>query len=242
MHRIFVPKEQLPTITGTDAHYVKDVLRMKAGDRLELLDGEGTVYLSEVEKVEKKKVICRIVESRKSNVESRIKITLAQALPKSRKMDFIIEKCTELGVDQIVPMLTERTVAKEAKLDRWRKIAKEAAEQSGRAVIPKIASLTQFEDVLKMKNNFDLALIPWELEEENSLKKILTTCLPSGTAQPPNQLTTILILIGPEGGFSQEEIERAKKTDFNSISLGKRILRTETAGMAVMSAVMYELE
>jgi 16S rRNA (uracil1498-N3)-methyltransferase len=203
---------------------------MKIGDPLELLDGKGAVYLAEIEKIEKMKIACRILESRKSIVESRIKITLAQTLPKARKMDFIIEKCTELGVNKIIPMLTERTIVKSAKIDRWRKIAKEAAEQSGRADIPEIASLIPFEEILKMKSQFDLAIIPWELEKEISLKNILTT-------HGPNNL---LVLIGPEGGFSQKEIDLARKAGFISISLGKRILRTETAGMAVLSMLMYE--
>ena len=151
-------------------------------------------------------------------------------------MDFVVEKCTELGVSQIVPMLTERTVAKEAKLDRWRKLAKEAAEQSGRTVIPAIASLTPFEEILKMKSQFDLALIPWELEKENTLKIVLKT-----GGQANRKTDRLLVLIGPEGGFSQKEISLAKEAGLISVSLGERILRAETAGMAVLSAIMYEL-
>jgi len=235
MRRFFVPAAQIPVITGSDAHHIRDVLRMKAGDRIELLDGKGAVYLSEIERIEKNKVVCKILESRELKVESRIKITLAQALPKASKMDFIVEKCTELGSYQIIPMSTERTVAGKAKLDRWKKIAKSAAEQSGRTIIPEITPLMKFEDVLKTRNQFDLALIPWELEKENTLKKVLTT-------YPPNNPTTIIILVGTEGGFSQKEIKQARAAGFIPVSLGNRILRTETAGMAVLAAVMYEFE
>jgi 16S rRNA (uracil1498-N3)-methyltransferase len=218
---------------------------MKAGDQLELLDGTGKVYEAMIRKVEKEKITCEIISSRQEETEPKVKVALAQALTKGSKMDFVIEKCTELGVNQVIPMLTERTVAKEAKLDRWRKLAKEAAEQSGRAVIPEIASLKPFEEILKMKSQFDLALIPWELEKEKTLKKALKD---SQIPQSPNlqtpisQLPNILIVVGPEGGFSQKEITLAKEAGFTSVSLGKRILRTETAGMAVLSAIMYEME
>lgn len=242
MRRVFVPAEQIPVITGSDAHHIRDVLRMKTGDRLELLDGTGMVHEAEIKEIKKEKIVCRIIESGKtstssvesSKVESRIRITLAQSLLKTSRMDFVVEKCTELGVNQIIPMLTERTVAGKAKLDRWKKIAKSAAEQSGRAIIPEISPLMKFEGVLKMRNQFDLALIPWELEKEKTLKNVLTD--PRIT-----ELPDILFLVGPEGGFSQKEIKQAIKAGFVPLSLGKRILRAETAGMAVLAAIMYEL-
>lgn len=235
MHRVFVPASQIPEITGSDVHYLRDVLRAKVNDPIELLDGTGKIYEAKILKIEKGKIICKIISSRRQENEPGVKVTLAQALPKARKMDFIIEKCIELGVNQIMPVLTERTVGKSAKLDRWRRIAKEAAEQSGRAIIPEVFSLIQFADVLKMRNQFDLVLIPWELEKGRTLKQSLRSPL-----LPP--FPHILVLIGPEGGFSQKEIELAGEAGFISISLGKRILRTETAGMAVTSAIMYEME
>lgn len=235
MHRFFVDKDQVPTITGSDVHHIKDVLRMKAGDKLELLDGTGKIYSAKILQITNEKIICKVISSRQDESEPKVKITLAQCLPKAKKMDLIIQKCSELGAHKIIPTLSERSIAKGEKLDRWKKIAKEAAEQSSRSSIPEITSLTKFEDVLKLKNEYDLALIPWELEKSNSLKKHLTD----------NRLTgysDILIIIGPEGGFSQKEIELAKKAGFISVSLGKRILRTETAGMAILSILMYELE
>lgn len=235
MPRLFVPPEDFPNITGADAHYVRAVLRLKSGDRLELLDGTGQVYEAEIIGLAKSQVQVKIISSRPAGNEPRVKVTLAQALPKGSKMDFVIEKSVELGVNRIIPVLTERTIGKNAKLDRWRKLAKEAAEQSGRAIIPEISALTNFTDILKLKSQFDLTLIPWELEKEISLKSILTT-------QPPNQLTTILIVIGPEGGFSQKEVEQARAIGWQTVSLGKRILRTETAGLAVLANIMYERE
>lgn len=245
MHRFFVPKDQVPVITGSDVHHIKDVLRMKVGDQLELLDGTGEIYKSKIVEMKKDKIICEILEHRAQNSELRTQVAIAQGLPKAKKMDFIIQKCAELGANKIIPMLTERSVAKSEKLDRWRKIAKEAAEQSGRAIIPEILPLIKFEEVLKMKNQFDLALISWELEKGKSLKSVLrnfpiTQSPNSQIPIPPSP--NLLILIGPEGGFSSQEIKLAKKAGFISVSLGKRILRSETAGLAVLAAIMYELE
>jgi 16S rRNA (uracil1498-N3)-methyltransferase len=232
MPRFFVSKDQPSVITGSDAHQIRNVLRLKVGDKLELLDGTGSVYTAEIETIEKNKVSCNVLDSRKQTAESKTQVTLAQCLPKAKKMDLIIQKCTELGVAKIIPTLSERAIAKGEKLPRWQKIAKEAAEQSGRASIPEISPLTKFEDVLKLKDQYDLALIPWELEKETTLKKVLST-------HRPNHL---LIVIGPEGGFSQKEIEQAQQAGCQPISLGRNILRTETAGLAVMAMIMYELE
>lgn len=237
MHRFFLGKDQIPIIAGSDVHHIKDVLRMKVGNELELLDGSGKIYNAKIAEMEKDKIICEVLSERVEEFESKIKVTLAQCLPKAKKMDLIIQKCTELGAHKIIPTLSERSVSKGEKLPRWRKIVKEAAEQSGRSIIPEIAPLTPFEQVLKLKPEFDLALIPWELERETSLKKVLTTHLPAGKAGQPNNL---LILIGPEGGFSRKEIELAKPAGFTPLSLGPRILRTETAAMVVLSIINYE--
>lgn len=234
MHRFFTTPDQFPAITGADAHQIKDVLRMKIGERLELLTGDGRLHEARIIKLAKDRIDCEIIASRADESEPKIKLTLVQGLPKGRKMDLIVEKCVELGVHQIIPMLTERTVAKEAKLERWRKIAKEAAEQSKRAIIPEIKEAIKFNDVLKLKDQFSLALIPWELETDCSLKKFFTDNRITGYSD-------ILIVIGPEGGFAEEEVTAAKKAGFVSVSLGPRILRTETAGLAALAAITYEL-
>jgi len=230
MHRFFVPKDQIPVISGSDVHHIKDVLRMKIGGELELLDGTGKIYEARISGIKKDKIICKVLSMRTEETKLKVKITLAQCLPKAKKMELIIQKCTELGVDRIIPILSERTIARGEKLNRWRTIAKEAAEQSGRLTIPKISPLTRFEGVLKIKDQFDLALIPWELETKTTLKQVLTN-------QRPRHL---LILIGPEGGFSRSEINFAKSAGFTSVSLGPSILRTETAGMALLAMIGYE--
>ena len=239
MHRFFVSKDQIHAITGSDVHHIKAVLRMKAGDQLELLDGTGKIYKAKISEIRKDKIICKVLSSRIEETDFKVKVTLAQCLPKAKKMDLIIQKCTELGVSRIIPVLSERSIAKGEKPERWKKIAKEAAEQSSRSMIPEITALTPFEEVLKLKPEFDLALIPWELEKETTLKSILTTHLPAGKAGKPNHL---LILIGPEGGFSRKEMKLAKDAGFTSITLGKKILRTETAGMAILAMLIYALE
>jgi 16S rRNA (uracil1498-N3)-methyltransferase len=228
--RFFVSKEQIPIVTGSDAHHIKNVLRMKAGEEIELLDGTGKVYSSKISKVEKDKIICKVVSTRFEEPKSPLKVTLAQCVPKAKKMDLIIQKCTELGADKFIPALSERAIARKEKMNHWRAIAKEAAEQSGRTSIPEILPLSKFEEVLNLRDQYESALIPWELERETSLKHILTT-------YPPKNL---LILIGPEGGFSRKEIELAKSSGFIPVSLGPRILRTETVGIAMLSMINYE--
>ncbi len=232
MHRFFVSKDQIPTITGSDVHHIKDVLRMKVGDELELLDGTGTIYSARISEIKKEQIACEILSSRTAEPELKVKITLAQCLPKAKKMDLIIQKCTELGAHRIIPTLSERSIPKGEKPARWKKIARESAEQCGRSNIPEISHLATFEDVLKLKQEHDLAVIPWELEKQKTLKSVL---------KGPLRGNRILILIGPEGGFSRKEIELAKAAGFVSVSLGPRILRTETVGMAVLSMINYEL-
>ena len=233
MHRVFVPPEFLPEIRGADVHYLRDVLRLKVGDKLELFDGSGKIYQAKISTISQESITCTIVSTSVA-AEPVPKLTLAQAITKASKMDFVIEKCTELGVNQIIPMLTERTIPQSAKLERWQKIAKEAAEQSGRVTIPNILPLAKFEGILKMRNKFNLAIIAYEQEKNVTLKKHFSD-------NPVTGYPDILIAIGPEGGFSEAEVETARDAGFISVSLGKRILRTETAGLAVLSAIAYEL-
>jgi 16S rRNA (uracil1498-N3)-methyltransferase len=230
MPRFFVPKDQIPEITGSDAHQIKNVLRMQKGDVLEILDGAGTVHQARIADIRAGKVVCEITHSTSQENECKIKATIAQCLPKGKKMDLIIQKCTELGVDRIIPVLSERSIAKADKLERWQKIAKEAAEQSGRSTIPEISPLMQFDEVLKLVPNYNLALIPWELEKIANLKSLL-----SAVRAP----LSAIFLIGPEGGFSYQEIDLAKKAGCIPVSLGKNILRTETVGMAVLAMLSY---
>ncbi|MFH1386070.1 MAG: 16S rRNA (uracil(1498)-N(3))-methyltransferase [bacterium] len=260
--RLFIPSDQLPDIAGNEAHYLRNVLRVKLGDQLELFDGTGIVYQAEIKTITKGSINCEIKTKQRSPNEPKIQITLAQALPKSSKMDLVVEKAVELGVDKIMPVLTERTISTRDKLIRWQKIAKEAAEQSGRAIVPAVTSLIKFDDLLKLRDQYDLALVAWEEEKTNKLKSLLTDSPTNGStgpstssgqhraesrcspSQPSRALSRdkLLLLIGPEGGFSAGEVEKAKTAGFISISLGKRILRTETAGLAALSAILYELD
>ncbi|MFA6431507.1 MAG: RsmE family RNA methyltransferase [Candidatus Margulisiibacteriota bacterium] len=233
MPRIFVPIDNFPNIHGSDAHYVKDVLRCGVEDEITILDGSGKVFRAKIAEIGKDIVKCQIIEEIINDTEPHTKITLAQALPKSKKMDLIVEKCTELGVSKIIPMLTERCISRDINLERINKIAKSSAQQSGRAIIPEISPLTNFQEVIKLKNTYDLALIPWELEKKTTLKDLLKK-----SKQPKN----ILVLIGPEGGFSQTEIKLGTNAGFFTVSLGNRILRTETAGISILSSILYEFE
>ncbi len=245
MNRFFVLPgsidKNIITVTGRDVNHIKNVLRLKAQDELVCFDGKGMEYLCSIESFGKDCVSARILSSKKTDTEPSVKITLAQALPKASKMDFIIQKAVELGVHKIIPVITERTVVKGSKPDRWNKIAKEAAQQCGRAIIPEVSPVLNFNEFLELAPSlsrgistyFDLKLIPWENEKQVSLKSALKEAPDAGN---------IVVLIGPEGGFSRNEAGEAVAHGFRPVSLGKRILRTETAGMAALAMTIYELD
>ncbi|NQT30117.1 MAG: 16S rRNA (uracil(1498)-N(3))-methyltransferase [Candidatus Saganbacteria bacterium] len=233
MHRFFIPKDQLPNIFGTDAHHIKNVLRSKVGDKLELCDNTGNIYNSKIHEIKRDEIICNIISTHKED-QLPVKVTIAQGLPKAKKMDFIIQKAAELGADQIIPTLCERSINRADKHNRWQKIAKEAAQQSKASKLPTILPLTKFSDVLKLAVDYDLAIIPWEEEKVTSLKQVLAK------TQKHSNTETILVLIGPEGGFSKDEVAQACAAGFITISLGRQILRTETAALALLSMLNYE--
>jgi 16S rRNA (uracil1498-N3)-methyltransferase len=244
MNRFYVPADQIKgdqvTITGSDVNHIKNVLRLKIGDKIEVFDGSQKSYLVEIRAVPagRQEFIRGIILSEiRKNTEPGIKVTLAQCLLKGKKMDFVIQKAVELGVGQIIPVVSERSVPdikekEDKKLSHWQAIAKEAAEQCGRTLVPEIPALLSFEELLKLGKNYELALIPWELETKSSLKEVLTT-------YRPNHL---LIVVGPEGGFSNEEAGSAKQAGFVAVSLGKRILRAETAAISTLANIYYEYE
>ena len=220
-------------ITGADVNHIKNVLRLKPEDELVCFDGKGMEYLCSITSIEKDMVKTRIISSKKADTEPAVKITLAQGLPKSSKMDYVIQKAVELGVHKIIPVSTERTIAKGTKLERWNKIAKEASEQCGRAIIPEVSPVLNFNEFLRISTYFDLKLIPWENEKQISLKTIL---------KEHPAANSIALLIGPEGGFSKQEVKEAIEKGFKPVSLGKRILRTETAAVSAVSNILYELD
>lgn len=243
MNRFFIEKEQLQleeniiNIEGEDVKHIKDVLRLKVGDRIEVLC-EKVVYVCNIQSIEKARILLDIIDSYEGRNEASIHLCLYQGLAKGQKMDLIIQKATEIGVSEIYPMVTNRTVVKindikkeNKKVDRWNKIALEAAKQCKRDVVPIVHNIISFEEVIHLLDNEENILVPYEEEESIHIKNII------------NKFSDrkIHILIGPEGGFECEEIDKLKEINSQIVSLGPRILRTETAGLVTMSVLLYEL-
>ena len=281
MIRLFLSPEELTSqeivIHGENAHYISSVLRVQTGDMLTIFDGQGNRYICMINKIHKKEVIVEKIKKEAYSAESPILIALAQGIPKGDKMDFIVQKSTEIGVKKIIPLITERSqVQHTAKTERWRKIALSASQQSGREKIPDIEEPITFENFLK-KNEFyhpplhplpsrdgtseaashlcgrdslipsplvamarrgegkgegQIGIIFSEEEKNQTLKKVLKDF---------KEITAIILLIGPEGGFSDTETKMAVEKGFTATSLGPRILRTETAALSAISIVQYEL-
>ncbi len=226
--------ENIATITGEEAAHISRVLRMKKGDCVTLCDGEEMFYEAVLSDFSDKSVTAEIVSSRRAETEPEVKLTIFQGVPKNPKLETIVQKLTEIGAVKLVPMDTKRAVAKldkSAKVDRLRKIAREAAKQSKRGIVPEITDCISFKNAVKMASESDLSIIAYEEEVETSLKGALSGKSPK----------TVSVMIGPEGGFEKEEIELAKESGLISVTLGKRILRTETAPLAVSAAILYEL-
>lgn len=244
MYHFYVEPEAVSAdtarITGGDVNHIKNVLRMHPGEEIMILDGSGMEYRCEIEFITDE-VLARVLEAKKTEAELSVRLLLFQGLPKKDKMELIIQKAVELGVSEIIPVLTKRTVVKledkkkeQKKLERWQAIAEAAAKQSGRGIIPKVCEAVKFTEAVKQAEALDEALIPYELAEgmEEARERI----------HGLRDKKTIGIFIGPEGGFEEEEIALATKTGIHPITLGKRILRTETAGLCILSVIMFELE
>jgi 16S rRNA (uracil1498-N3)-methyltransferase len=223
-------------ITGDDAHHISRVLRMKAGDALSLCDGAGNEYDAVITSITQDTVACAVGERRASEAESPVKVTLFQCLPKAGKMELIVQKCTELGVFAVVPVVSARCVVVpgkdyDKKRERYNRVALEAAKQSRRGMIPSVMPLVELKKI--DVKSFDLFLVAYEDENTVSLKQALRAA---------KQPATIALLIGPEGGLEEGEVAQLVKAGAQSVSLGKRILRTETAGMAMLAQTLYEVE
>lgn len=241
MPKFFVNSENINdhtiTLDGENAKHIGSVLRAKIGDIITVCDGDGRDYECEITEITKKTVTTKITDIFTNDNEPDIKLTLYQALPKADKMELVIQKCIEIGVDRIVPVKTEHTVVRlegkeEKKLLRWNKIAESAAKQCGRGKIPVVDSVMSFKEAISEAVSLDGAIIPYEKERENSLKAFAKSF----------KGKSIGIFIGPEGGFSNEEIDFAISNGVKSVTLGKRILRTETAGLVTSVILLYELE
>ncbi len=227
-------------IEGADVNHMKNVLRMKPGEDVRVSDGGGKTYLCCVSAYEEKRAVLDILKALDSDTELPSRIVLFQGLPKGDKMEWIIQKAVELGAYSVVPFAAKRSVVKldekkaVKKQLRWQMIAKGAAEQSGRSIIPEVKNVLTFADALDVSKELDVLLIPYELEEDmKETARIIDAIRPG---------QSVGIFIGPEGGFEEEEVELAKSAGAYPVSLGKRILRTETAGLTVLSVLMYKFE
>lgn len=244
MYRFFVPEENVHEqeilITGDDVNHIKNVLRMEMGEKVVVSCGQGMDYYCIIEDIQAGEIVLRIRETKPAIAELPVKVVLFQALPKMDKMELVIQKAIELGAAEVVPVRSRRCVVKlddkkeEKKLARWRAIAESAAKQSGRGVIPAVHSVMDFKDALEYAGELDVVMIPYEL---------CNTMPESGeTIRKAAEQQSIGIFIGPEGGFERSEIELASEHGAVPVSLGKRILRTETAGLAVLSVLMFLIE
>lgn len=233
-------KEEQIYIKGNDVNHIRNVLRMKPGEELQVSDGNNKKYLCSICSIDHEEICLNILDELEANNELPSKIYLFQGLPKSDKMELIVQKAVELGAFEIIPVATKRAVmkldAKKAakKVERWNSIAEGGAKQSGRNVIPKVTDVKTFREAIKYAGDLDVVLIPYELAEGmEETKRTISAILPG---------QSVGVFIGPEGGFDTEEIEYAMKCGAEPITLGKRILRTETAGLAILSILMYHLE
>ena len=229
------------SIVGDDVKHIRNVLRHKIGDELEICDESGLRYLAKIKEFLESEILLDVLEQTEKNTEMPVKIDLYQGLPKSDKMDLIVQKTTELGISSIIPVITDRVIVKlekgneNKKIERWNKIAAEAAKQSGRQLIPTVENVVNLEKIVENLAKYDIVIVPFECEKDSTLKNILKNV--------KNKVENIAVVIGPEGGFSENDIQILEKaTNVRKVSLGKRILRTETAGLATVSMLLYEYE
>lgn len=219
------------TISGDDVAHISRVLRKNVGDNLTVCDGDGTDYECVISAVSKTEITCDIISKQPCPAEPDVFFTLYQAIPKSGKMDSIIQKSVELGASRIVPVLSHRCVAKGERNDRWQKIAEQAAKQCGRGIIPTVMPAVSYKEAVTGLATCDLSLFAYEEATDAPLANLLED----------KNIKTAGVLIGPEGGFEPSEALLAKDAGIRVITLGKRILRTETAGAAVIAIVMHAL-
>ncbi len=233
--------EKQITITGTDVNHIKNVLRMRIGEELMVCDGTGMEYTCRILDFPAGEVALSILKAEKASTELPVRLKLYQGLPKKDKMELIIQKAVELGAVEIIPVMTKRCIVKleddkkEAKkLERWQAIAESAAKQSGRGILPTVSRVLHYKEAVKKASAEGMTLIPYELAEGmKSLKE---------AAAEASKQQVVSVFIGPEGGFEEAEVEFAGENGVIPVSLGKRILRTETAGFTTLSILMYEIE
>lgn len=244
MYHFFVKPEAVENseifITGSDYNHIKNVLRLDKNEEISVYDGEYHEYICKLKSYEKDAAVFEIICEKESESELKSKLYLFQGLPKSDKLEMIIQKAVELGAFEIIPVKMHRSIVKYdnkkalAKLNRWQAISESAAKQSGRTIVPEVKEIMDYTDALSYAQNLDKVLVPYEHEEGIAhTKEILNEIKPG---------MSVGIFIGPEGGFEDYEIQEACEKGFEPVSLGRRILRTETAGLCALSVLMFSLE
>lgn len=254
MYHFFVTPSQVEGetiyIEGSDVNHMKNVLRMRPGERLAVSDGNNCRYLCEIRSFEAKedetggnkpfRAVLHVISTEEEDRELPSRIYLFQGLPKQEKMELIVQKCVELGAYEVIPVAMKRCVVRldekkaKKKTERWQQIAESAAKQAGRGIVPRVADVLSYKDALERAKELDVFLFPYELAEGMAeTKKVIRAIRPG---------QSVGIFIGPEGGFEKEEVEFARKAGAKEITLGKRILRTETAGLSIISVLMFHLE
>ena len=251
MPKFFVENNQIKNdtiyIKNQDVNHIKKVLRKNIEDEITICN-ENTKqdYLCKIKNIEENEITCKIIKELETNVESNIEVSIFQGLPKADKMELIIQKSVELGVHDITPIEMKRCVVKlkekdkKKKIERWQKISEVAAKQCGRNYIPKINNIENLKEISEKIKDYDAVLVAYEEEKENTLKNELK--LLKKDNKENNKKIKIAIVIGPEGGMDKEEINTLEKNGAKIITLGKRILRTETVDLNILSIIMYELE
>lgn len=241
MHRFFVPIYQIERpricIKGEDVKHIRDVLRLALGNLIVVGDGEGAEFIASIDSVSSSEVVATIIKEEKKE-EVLPRVSLFQGFAKGAKMDLIVRQATELGVSEIIPVFTERSIVHlkeddcKKRLMRWEKIAVEASKQSQRSYLPKILAARNWQDAVELLRSYDLVVVPWEEERGQSLKSVLR--------EHPKKCERVALVIGPEGGLTEEEVSELKKLGALAVSLGRNILRTETAAVAALSMIVYE--
>jgi 16S rRNA (uracil1498-N3)-methyltransferase len=221
-----------------NSQYIQNVLRLRKGDMISLFDGRGSEYEASITELSEGKITVEIGKQKKAHLPD-LKVTLAQSLPKGSKMDFIIQKSTELGVQRIIPFISSRSIPRLSETKaverrkRWERIAVEASRQCGRAKIPEVTGIATFEEMLNLREGESLGILLWEDETKRGIKEILRD-------ERYGDSENFFVIVGPEGGFLKEEVEKAIACDFISATLGTLILRVETAPVAILSILQYE--
>lgn len=241
MSRFYVPRQAVKdgaiSVSGEEAHHILDVMRLAVSDEVVAFDGSGKEYVGIIKEVGRKSLKIQITKTREISAGATMRITLLQSMPKKDKMDYIVEKATELGVHTVVPMTTDRTIVRwdiskqEAAVTRWRKIAREAAKQCGRLDIPTIEPVRTLDEAIGGLANYERVLLAALSEGAVPLKEAIRDF------HGPN----IAVAIGPEGDFTPEEVSRMSRPNVKLVSLGQRVLKSDTAGLAVMAILNYEL-